>query len=947
MANESGAAQGRSQGRKKRSVWRGILKVIGWILLTVFTILVIGVATAGIFTNYFMTYINNVLRPTVDTPQLEAITMNLASTLYCKNPETGEWMVMRAIAGQEANRELIEYTDLPKHLIDAVVSIEDHRFWEHKGVDWVGTIRATLSSVTGSGTQGGSTITQQMIRNATKDTEVTVKRKFREILRSLDFDANNSKEDILTLYLNYVYFGQNCNGIQTAAKKYFGKDVSQLDLAESAAIVGITNNPSLYDPYYRKEYTLADGTKKSTRQYNKERQELILDEMVKYGKITQAEADAAKAETLLFTDTEEYKALHADDPVAVNETGSTYTWYEDAVIDDATSLLAEALGVGEEVANQMLFRGGYHIYTALDMNVQEVVDEIYTDPSNFDYPSKKGTQLDSGITVLDYYTGDVVAMAGGVGEKESSLSLSLSRAPRPVGSAIKPVAVYAPAIEYDVVGPGSIVDDYPYKLNDAGTGGYPKNSNGHYRGPVSVAYGVQWSLNTVACRVVQMVGTTRAYEFMENNLGFDLVEADKDVSPLAMGSLTHGVSTEQMAAAFGAFANSGIYTKPRTVVRIETNDHTQVVVDNQSQSSVAMKESTAYLMTQMLRKVASAGTGASMSFPGMHIAGKTGTTDDNYDRYFVGYTPYYSAAVWVGYPKSNEKIPTDRGNPAGNVWKLVMEKLHENLEDKSFPEAPSGITTANICMDCGKLAGDLCSKDYRGSRVATGEFPTGAVPTEHCTCHVTVQMCKPGAVVKAPEAGAEEGAEAGTEDAAPVEDDGAAYLAGAYCPQENQFSRVMLAGRDFLMVPSGNVRTMSDGSTVTGDPIVSDDADAHLNYFSWTVGSCPVHDENYVPEPSLPEDDPSLPPDDGSQIPGVDPPDWTFPWGDGEDPGGAEEPGEPDEPQDPGTGSADDPGTTADPGATSDPGKTAADPEEPDGGTEPDEPSLPDEPAEP
>lgn len=830
QTNNNNRPAPRSGGGQPRKKKRGstALRIFGRVMLVIFTLCIIGVLSAGIFFKFFMTYVDTTLIPSIPEVKIEELTMSLSSTLYYKDKATDEWKVLDTLHATGGNRQLVEFEDLPDHLIDALVAVEDKRFWEHQGVDWKGTIAATVSTLTGGATRGGSTITQQMLRNITQDNEVTIMRKLREIFRALEFEKKNTKEDILTLYLNYVYFGDGCDGIQTAAQHYFGKDVQDLDLAESAAIIGITNNPSLYTPFLDKEFLQDDGSIKTPRDFNKIRQERILRLMYEeQHSITKEEYEAAKAEKLLFTDTPEYKELHANDPdKEVVDSSAPNTWFVDAVIDDAITLISETQGCNRKMATNLLFSAGYHIYTTLDPDIQSVVDAVYQDPANFNYPSKKGTPMNSAITITDPYTGDVVAMAGGVGVKEQSRTLNLATSRRPCGSAIKPVSVYAPAIDKGIVGPGSIVDDYPIRLSDSG-GGYPRNSNGKYRGPVSVSYAVQWSLNTVSARVLESLGYSASFDFMEQNLGFDLDPSDLGVGPLAMGGLTYGVTTEEMAAAFSAFANSGIYTKPRTISRIESNDHTQVIVDNASDSRVAMKESTAYLVTKMLRSVVSGGTGGSAGFSGMSIAGKTGTTSNKFDQYFVGYTPYYSAAVWVGYPNSNERIQA-KGNPAAKVWKLVMEPIHKKLENKSFPDRPSGITSVQVCADCGLLPSPLCAQDYRGSRVVSGEFPVDAVPTETCTCHTEVRVCTDPAT-------------------------GAVHLAGEYCPESTCSTRVMLTGREFL--------------PPEGTPIASLDAEAHLTYLE-TLGPCPIHDVNFV--------DPDAEPLPGD--PGWEWPDWHWPW---------------------------------------------------------------------
>ena len=898
----SSESPARHKKKKKRSVGRIIAKTVGWIFLTVFTICVIGILTAGIFAKIFMTYVDTTLIPSLGDVTSEEMKLALASTIYDKNG-TPLLTLYDNSDDTGGNRELVKYSEIPRHLIDALVSIEDHRFWEHHGVDWVGTVASIRDTLLHGNTRGGSTITQQLLRIQYDDKDVTVRRKFREICRALEYEKSVGKEDIITDYLNTVYFGAGAYGIQTAAKTYFGKDVSELSVAESACIVGITNNPSLYDPLRDVVFEKSGMT---PRQYNKKRQETILDEMVKYGYLTEAEASAAKAEKLIFTDTDEYKALHGievpeetDDEKPV-DLSKIYTWFEDEAINEAITLLAEQYGYAREYASKLLYRGGFHIYTTLDPQVQAVVDEVFQDTSNFDYPSKKGTPINAAITVIDPYTGEVKAIAGDVGVKTVNRAKSLATTPRMPGSSIKPVAVYAPAIDADVVSPASVIDDYPIN-NTLREKGYPRNSNGRYRGYTTVARGLQNSTNTISSRTLQKLGYAQSFEFMQNNLGFQLNVNDIDLAPLAMGGLTYGVTTMEMAAAYGAFVNRGTYIEPHLITRIESNDHKETVIDNTIPKSwPAMKETTAYLMNKLLRRVVTSGTGGDAAFSGMTIAGKTGTTTDNCDRYFAGYTPYYSAAVWMGYKDKPEKIFVKHGeNPSAVVWKLVMEKLHEGLEDKGFFERPEGITSVTVCADCGLKATDLCRQDYRGDRTVSEEIQASAAPKESCTCHIEVQVC-----------------------ILPESED--IYLANEYCPEDTVTTRVMLVGRQFLGEP--------------GSYILAEDSDAHKTYLE-SKGPCPLHDENYVPDPTLPEEGEPLPGDPDYQWPvGPFDPDSVLP--------GWDNPSvwTPPDNQEPGTG---DPETgeppVVDPGAAADPGEEAAGqlPQEPEDPMLPEEPVLP------
>lgn len=893
-ANHAPAPSGGAPKKKPAKKGRAG-RIVGRVFLVLFTLCVIGVLTLAIFFKIFMTYVNTSLLPTLQDYSSVDMTVSLSSMIYDRDGN-----LLRTLYAKE-NRELVDLEDIPQDMIDALVAIEDKRFYQHKGVDWEGTAAAFVKTFVSGSTRGGSTLTQQVVRDIFEDKDVTVKRKIREIFRSLKFEADlaaeydeeYAKNYVLEYYLNNMYFGQSCSGVRAAAKVYFGKDVSELDLAECACIIGITNNPSLYDPFYKVEYVQDDGSVKTPRDFNKRRQEIILGEMLDQGYITQEEHDQAVNEKLLFRDTPEYAALHRNETEEEEENGgeaestnkNVYSWYEDAVIEDAIALLQENLGLSRKQAQDKVYTGGLRIITALDQRIQAIVDDIYVNLAARlahydDLASAKGTPLDSAITIMDPYTGEVLAMAGGVGEKLVDRALNLATAPRAVGSAIKPLSVYAPAIDAGLIGPGSPVQDYPYTINDSGTGGYPRNDSGYkYSGWTTVAKGVQSSINAVACQVLLKNGVENAFTFMETNLGFDLAGADMDISPLGMGSLTTGVSTQQMAAAYSAFVNEGVYTYPRTILRI-TDSEGNLIVDNQPKQQEAMKESTAYFMNKMLRTVITGGTGGGAYFDGMTIAGKTGTTSSFCDRYFVGYTPYYCAAVWTGYSGGSEKMPTSYGNPAAKIWKLVMEPLHQGLENKSFFDKPSGVTTVEVCADCGLLPGPLCASDVRGSRIITAEIPVGAEPKETCTCHVEVEICTEASV------------------------DGY-VLAGEHCPADCRSIIVISQSRELLEIPYAEPVTLPDGTIQTGEAIVADDSNYQLSYLRWK-GTCTVHDENTPDEPLLPgdpgyqwpeglgPDDPGTGTDPGGQLP-------DEPGSGGEGDGGGDEPGgsQPQEPADP------------------------------------------------
>jgi penicillin-binding protein 1A len=731
---------------------RIVLGVVKWIFITLWTVLLIGVCTALIGLHFFKEYIETVVVPNVEV-RAEDYTMSLSSFIYYQDKETGAWKEFQNVHGEQ-NRILVDFDEMSPYLWQAAVAVEDKRFFQHEGVDWRRTLGAVKELITGDGSYGGSTITQQVLKNMTKDNMPYVNRKVREIFRALEFEKNYKdygKEYILELYLNTIFLGQSCYGVQTAAQFYFGKDAKDLDLAESACLIAITNNPSLYGPMYNITYTREDGTKVTPRELNKNRQEMILDLMAAddiinpetgLPYITKAQAEAAKAEVLQFADGSTSAEEIVEKAVGKIEINS---WFVDKVIQDVVQGLQEEYNITKDEAYTRLYNSGYRIYTTLDPDIQALAESIYEDRSNLDVTSRNGQQLQSAITILDPYTADIVAMVGKVGEKDRNLGWNCATAKRQVGSSMKPLTAYAPALDAGVITQGSVFDNYPVQeLN--GTP-WPKNSPNTYTGFTTVRTGVQKSINTIAVQALQSVGVEEAYRFATENLNLGLVADDMVVGALGMGGLTRGLNTVEMAAAYACFVNNGVYNEPRTYVRVTRVDNATgqevTVLENESESHVAMKETTAYLMTDMLKNAVSSGTGGQARFGGMHIAGKTGTTNDNKDRYFVGFTPYYVAAVWTGY-EAPERISYS-GNPAITMWKKVMEPLHMDLPDKDFDNKPAtGLTTIKVCLDSGMLPSAACEADPRGGRIASFTAASGTGPSEECTIHKVVPYCTEG-----------------------------------------------------------------------------------------------------------------------------------------------------------------------------------------------------------
>ena len=702
------------------------------------TIVLVLVLTIAIFTGIFMTWINTSLKGKVEV-YVDELETKVSTELYYLDAKTDEWVMYQTLYSDGENRIWVDLDDIPKYMQDAAIAIEDKRFISHKGVDFRGTVRAILSTLTGRGVQGGSTITQQLIKNVTGDNESTVKRKVVEIYRALELEKRYDKDQILEAYLNRICLGQSCYGVEAAARTYFGKSVSELSLAQCASLIGITNNPSQYGPF--------EG--EWSREENRKREILILDAMLDQGKITQEEYDAAKAEEVIFTNGYSNTGNYYGDAVvdttdepkeeatpAVSQYKARNSYFTDALIDDLIEALMDKFGYNRSTAENALFSKGYKVYTTQNYEYQKIAESVFEDLSNTPYTrtNSKGEteQLQGAITIIDPYTGYVVAMVGGTGAKTADRGWNWATSVRPCGSAAKPISTYAPALDQGIITGASTLDDYPVlELNDSP---YPKNDNGRFQGLVTVRRALVQSLNTCAVRANMMLGTGNSYNFMTDRLGFTtLTQSDSEqVGAMALGGYANGVTTEEMAAAYGAFVNEGIYTRPRTFTRVEDSNG-NVILENEIQSNVAMKASTAALMNSFLHDVVNGGTGSSANFSGMTLAGKTGTTNDQKDRYFVGYSPYYVGACWVGY-ESNSRVSSGGVNPAAALWKQVMSRIHEGLENKSFFSC-SDLVQVTVCADSGMLATNLCEADPRGSRVRTELVAADNQPTQMCTMH--------------------------------------------------------------------------------------------------------------------------------------------------------------------------------------------------------------------
>lgn len=630
------------------AVIRTVLKIVG-------SVIIVLLLSGMLFACIFAYYVKTCLTPDLDVT-LDDYRLNQSSTIWYDDG-SGQYKELVTLTGVQ-NREWVEYEAIPKYMEQAVVAIEDKRFYDHKGVDWYRTSGAFIEMfATMRNTYGGSTITQQLIKNLTGQDEVTVQRKLMEIFGALELEKKYDKKEIIEWYLNAVYFGEGCYGVQTAARTYFGKDVSELSLAECAAIVGITNMPTYYDPFYNEEN-------------NKTRQETILREMYNQGFITYAEFKQACAEQLFFARTpeEEY-------------TQQLYTFYEETVIQDVIDDLVKQKGISESAARTLVFNGGYQIYCSLDPDIQAAVDNIYEDLSAI--PQTSGTQqLQSAIVVMNPYTGEVVALSGGVGEKKQNFPLNrATQTKRSPGSSFKPIASYGPATELGYITPNTWVNDASY-ITLSGTSWYPHNDGGGNFGMMTIFEALQYSLNTVAAQIVDKLSPETCYNYLTTKLGVtSLVPDDCSYAPMALGQLTNGITVREMAAAYCSFVNDGTFTYSRTYTKV-TDKQGNTVINNSPSTVQAFSPNTAHVMTYMMENAVENGTGTEANLGNVPVAGKTGTSGEYKDRWFVGCTPYYVAAVWTGFD-TPARINVS-GNPAARLWKSVMKPVHEGLAYQPF-----------------------------------------------------------------------------------------------------------------------------------------------------------------------------------------------------------------------------------------------------------------------
>ena len=625
----------------------------------------------------------------------EALSQNQTSFVYGQD---GDNIVEITRLHGEENRIWVDLEEMSPYMRGAVIATEDKRFEKHHGVDWIRTI-GVMVKPSNSG-QGGSTITQQLIKNLTDDNAVTYVRKFNEILRALNLERNFSKDQILEAYLNTIYLSNGCYGVKTAAERYYGKDVSNLNAAECAALTAITKAPTYYDPLQNPEN-------------NRVRQEWILGEMnskeLKF--LTDDEYKEAMDYKMVFTNSKDYKGSQLKDNNSKKDRDDITNYYVDYVITTVQEDL-QKMGYTKKKAHDMVYGGGLKIYSAIDFDVQESLEDVYEN-----YKRMPDETVQGAMCIMDY-EGRVMGIIGGTGKNKGAMLLNrATQSTRPPGSSIKPIAVYGPALQKSLEDDdvniywSTIIKDAPLMIVEGEP--WPHNQGGGYSNKnMTLQQGLADSKNTISARTLDKIGVDYAYDMLTENFHLSTTDSVRDVDygPLAIGSLTYGATVLDMTAAYVAFGNGGYYYEPYCYFKVEDSKGNVIIEKKPEQTKQeALSENTAGVMNKLLQTVMTQGTGTSYKLSGIECFGKTGTTNDDKDRWFVGGTPNYVAAVWYGYDTPKEVHYSLSGNPSGTIWKTVFSEIYEKMDKKNVDyktkfSVPDGVIQRSFCPICGKLS---------------------------------------------------------------------------------------------------------------------------------------------------------------------------------------------------------------------------------------------------
>ena len=700
--------KGQLKDRTVGSTTLSAFKVAGRILLTIFAILLITAVIVGIS---LLTFIYSMKDESVKI-DLKEYKQTYTSYLYVNGSGDNKNQPVQKLSLHSGEQRIwVNYAKIPQAMKDAIVSIEDKRFWDHKGVDWGRTMHAVFNLAGGADNFGGSTITQQLIKNLTQENEVSLTRKVKEIFRAINLEKKYSKEQILEAYLNCVPFGSGTQGVQAAANLYFGKNIQNCDIAQCAAIAGITQNPAKYTPLVNKDN-------------NRKRQQIVLAAMHDQKRITDAEYAQAMNESEHMTFVGKKSS---------SNTQQVWDWYTEAVIRDVQSALMSKYSCSASAASNMIYSSGLKIYSAEDKNLQNIAQNYILHSGVLD----DDQQVQTGFCAVGY-DGRVLATVGSRNVKTGNLVNSYATMLKfQSGSSVKPISTYAPALDKGQITYSSLVKDEKidnyFPNGSAGPNNYSSETmSAVCHGDVTVQEALANSYNCAAAQVCKAYGVLQSYNFMTQKLGFSncLVQTDsKSLGGMALGGQTHGVTVLNMAAAFEIFGNGGKYYQPYTFYKIV--DHSgNVIIDNTKRAPVqAISSVSASIMNRLLRTVVTEGTAKAVNIDGWDIVGKTGTTDKDVNSWFVGCSPYATGAVWTGYGRNKTLSSTSYSKA---LWRGIFEKYLSTKAPKDFT-FDGNMVARQYCMHSGLLAGSNCSDTQTGyydihnlPQTCSGEFDLDA-----------------------------------------------------------------------------------------------------------------------------------------------------------------------------------------------------------------------------
>ncbi len=787
-------------------------KVTAILLIVLVIGLIAGTSYAG---HRIYDYVMSVLKKTPDISAIDATPSGYISTVLDAEGNTTAQLI-----GTGSNRVYVTLDEIPTDLQHAFVAIEDSRFYEHNGIDLKGIVRAGIVGVTtGSFREGASTITQQLLKNnvfegwTTETRQERIERKIQEQYLAVELEKEVSKDWIMENYLNTINLGQNTLGVQAASMRYFGKDVSELNLSECAVIAAITQNPSKYNPISHPED-------------NGERRRKVLEDMCKEGFITKEQCEEALNDDV-YTRISDANIAYESRPANIT------SYFVDAMTEQVIKDLQSELGYSEAQAYKALYSGGLTISSTQDPHIQEICDEVVNDESNYDidrqvsfsyaltiqgedgslnnyneqtmkpyleselgkdslnfYSEENAQEAINGyreyllqdggtvigenvtftpqpqaaLTVIDQATGQVKALVGGRGDKVASKTLNRAYGTtRQPGSTFKILTTYAPALEENIVTLATEVLDEEVEYAN---GKVVRNADGKYHGWVSIRYAIQQSYNTVAIKTSREVTLEKCFQSAKD-FGITTLADDDAVEALPLGGVKGGVTNMELTAAYAAIADGGVYHEPVLYTRILDHDG-NVLLEKEPEEHRVIKDSTAYMLISAMEDVVKYGTGRRAAFDGMSLAGKTGTTTAARDAWFTGFSPYYTCAVWGGYDDNSELESTDY---AKTLWKNVMSRLHEGLDDPGFNK-PDSIAECSICSTTGLRAGSSCYNVY------TDYFTEDTLPEDYCPGHVTVELCTESGM-----------------------------LAGPFCPEDKVTSKTYVKGSSKIPGEKCNIHT--------------------------------------------------------------------------------------------------------------------------------------------